>query len=87
MDELEKDMLKIVSLIVEIDEDELLENRRRNLFEELGIDSLAGLEIIAAIEKKYKIEIREDRLQEIVTLEKAINLVRELTPGKMEVVS
>jgi acyl carrier protein len=44
-------------------------------FKDLGIDSMMGVEIVAAIERQYKIKINDDELQEISTLEKSFDLV------------
>ena len=78
MDTLEKEITKLIAEIIETDDEEVWENRDKHLFEDLGLDSLLGLEIIASIEKKYRIEIEEDRLQEITTLNKTIKLVKDV---------
>jgi acyl carrier protein len=44
-------------------------------FKDLGIDSMMGVEIVAAIERQYKIKIQDGELQEISTLEKSLVLV------------
>ena len=75
---LEQEILKMVSFIVERDEDELLKNRNKHFFNDLGLDSLVALEIIAAIEKKYRIEIPEEKISDITSLDQVIELVNEL---------
>lgn len=45
-------------------------------FKDLGIDSMMGVEIVAAIERQYKIKIQDSELQEISTLDKSFELVR-----------
>lgn len=47
-------------------------------FEELDIDSLDLLEVVTAIERKYKIEIPDDALKNITTAGDAIALVEKL---------
>jgi acyl carrier protein len=42
---------------------------------DLGVDSMMGLEIVTAIEKKYAIRIPEAELDQVSTLEKATRLV------------
>ncbi len=78
MNNLEKEIAMIVSNILEVEEEVLWENRDKNLFEELELDSLLSLEIVASIEKKYKIEIYEEKLEEINNLDAIINTVVEL---------
>ncbi len=48
-----------------------------NLFTELNVDSLLGVEIFAALDKKYGINIPEARLKEINTLRDIIKVVNE----------
>lgn len=45
-------------------------------FKELGIDSMMGVEIVAAIERQYKIKIEDAELQEVSTLNKSYDLVK-----------
>lgn len=44
-------------------------------FKELGIDSMMGVEIVAAIERQYKVKIEDAELTEITTLNKSFDLV------------
>ena len=45
-------------------------------FKDLGIDSMMGVEIVAAIERKYQIKIQDAELESISTLNKSYELVR-----------
>ena len=49
--------------------------------EQLGLDSLMMLEILAAIENKYQIEIDPEKLADMKTLQGVINVAREYLPG------
>jgi acyl carrier protein len=44
-------------------------------FKELGIDSMMGVEIVAAVERRYQIKIGDDELVEFKDLEGAYSLV------------
>src|SRR5215471_8958834 len=44
-------------------------------FKELGIDSMMGVEIVAAVERQYQIKIEDDELAEFKTLASAFDLV------------
>jgi acyl carrier protein len=48
-----------------------------NLWEDLGIDSIKAIEITVAIEKKYKIRVKDEEVAQITTVAKAIEVVRE----------
>ncbi len=52
-------------------------------FKDLGIDSMMGVEIVAAIERKYQIKIEDSELQAVSTLNSSFDLVsRKLERGK-----
>ena len=46
-------------------------------FKDLGIDSMMGVEIVAAIERKYQVKINDDELVEVTTLNNAMALVQK----------
>lgn len=52
-------------------------------FKALGIDSMMGVEIVAAIERQYRIKIEDDELAAFLDLEAAY----ELVAGKLELKS
>ncbi len=63
------------SLILEIAEkDEIPDDTH---FKDLGIDSMMGVEIVAAIERQYKIKIEDSELEEVSTLNKSYDLVKK----------
>jgi acyl carrier protein len=51
---------------------------------DLGVDSLMILEILAAIENKYNIEISPDRLSEMQTLQGVVAVARDYLAGDRE---
>jgi len=44
-------------------------------FKDVGIDSMMGVEIVAAIERQYRVKIEDSELKEISTLNKSFDLV------------
>jgi acyl carrier protein len=44
-------------------------------FKDLGIDSMMGVEIVAAIERQYKVKIADAELEQVTTLNKSVALV------------
>ena len=44
-------------------------------FKDLGIDSMMGVEIVAAIERKYQVKIDDAELAQITTLNGSMELV------------
>jgi Phosphopantetheine attachment site. len=74
------DIKKMISEIARVDIFDLDENLK--ILEELGIDSLMAIEIIAKCEKHYKIQIDESKLESIKTLGDFINLILMLVSKK-----
>jgi acyl carrier protein len=67
------------ALIAEISEvDEITDDAH---FKDLGIDSMMGVEIVAAIERRYKIKIADAELQQVSTLNKSFELVKAKLGG------
>lgn len=75
MADLRQAILEIVSTITEKKPEEILPDA--HLIQEVGADSMNALEILAALEKKYRIVIPEDKLKELTTLNKIIDLVEK----------
>ena len=46
-------------------------------FKDLGIDSMMGVEIVAAIERKWQVKIGDDELLQITTLNGSMALVEK----------
>lgn len=76
--QLKEDLRKLICEIAEIDE--LPEDAA---FKELGIDSMMGVEIVAAIERQYKIKIDDSELAQVSTLVSSYDLVRAKVEGSL----
>jgi acyl carrier protein len=60
----------IVAEIAEIDE-----VPDAQAFKDLGIDSMMAIEIVSEIERRYKIKVPEQELEQIVDLDSVVALV------------
>lgn len=76
VENLEKDITAIVAEVTELDENEIWEKRDADFFKDLEIDSLLALEILALIEKKFKVQIPEEKLVDITSLNATIEMTR-----------
>ena len=76
VENLEKDITAIVSEVTELEENEIWEKRDADFFKDLEIDSLLALEILALIEKKFKVQIPEEKLVDITSLNATIEMTR-----------
>jgi acyl carrier protein len=67
---------KLVADIAEKSPEEIKDDA--SFYEDLGIDSMMALEIVATIEKKYKIMIPENEIPNIRSLQNVYSLVEGL---------
>ena len=70
---LEQSLKQIIAEILEVEPDTI--TPQANFVEDLGMDSMMALEILASIEKKYKLSIPEENLTKIINLNKVVELV------------
>ena len=70
---LENDIKNVIAEIVEIEQGKV--TPEANFVEDLGMDSMMALEILASVEKKYKLRIPEENLTKITSLSKVVELV------------
>ena len=74
LDKIRADVVAIIAEVAEIPEESITDEA---LLEDLGVDSLMGLEIVAIAEKKYKIEIPEEEIPKLKTLNHILNMIQE----------
>lgn len=72
---LESELRNLIAEIVEVGQDKI--TLEAHFVEDLGMDSMMALEILASIEKKYKLRIPEENLPKITTLNKTIEIVKK----------
>lgn len=73
---LEQEIRAIIAEIVERDAKEITLDA--DLVDDLGADSMMALEILASIEKKYRLIVPEDSLPKLTSLRKIMELVENL---------
>lgn len=74
VENLEAEIRSIVAEIAERDEEEI--EGELNFVDDLGFDSMMALEILAKLEKKYRITIPEDELTKLTNLNQTVELVK-----------
>lgn len=80
VDSVEKSIIAIISDISGFDEDEI--TPEKNFFEDLEVDSIKAIEITVAIEKKFKISVRDEDVPKIASVREAVELVNILLNQK-----
>ncbi len=73
---IEQEIISIVSEVSETDEKEITLDM--DFLEDLTIDSIKAIEIVVAIEKKFKISVRDEDVPRIRTVRDAVDLVSQL---------
>ena len=77
---MEQEIREIIAEIIEKDPAKV--SLDAHLMNDLGADSMMALEILAALEKKYKVIVPEDELPHLVSLRKIMELVERLRAKK-----
>ena len=75
-DQMEVDITRIVAEVIEMDADELWGRRDQKFAEALAVDSMLSLEMLTAVEKHFRIEIPEENVLDLVSLDETIGFVR-----------
>jgi len=79
-DNLENEIRSIIAGILEVSEEKIGSDTR--FMEELGMDSMMALEILASIEKKYKIKIPEEYLTKVTSLGSMVDIAKKILEKK-----
>jgi len=80
IEDVEKEIVSIISDVSGFDENEITPDK--NFFKDLEIDSIKAIEITVAIEKKFKISVRDEDVPKITTIREAVDLTKKLLSQK-----
>ena len=72
----EQEIRAIISEVSGYEPEEITPDK--NFFDDLEIDSIKAIEITVAIEKKFKISVRDEDVPNITTVRQAVDLVTQL---------
>ena len=76
----QKEIISIISEVSGFDEDEITDEK--NFFKDLEVDSIKAIEITVAMEKKFKVSVRDEDVPKITTVKDAVELVNNLLKQK-----
>ncbi len=79
LDELSKRVIAVMAATQHVPEDKIVID---SSFQELGIDSLDGINILFALESEFDINIPDDSAKEIKTVREMVDGVRQLVAAK-----
>lgn len=74
------DVRNLVAEILETEPEEI--DAKASFVQDLGMDSMMALEVLAGIEKKYRIAIPEDALPKFTNLNATITIVKDILDKK-----
>ena len=75
-EQIKEKVLAIVSEILEVEVEELKDDA--HFVKDLGMDSMMALEILASLEKQFKIVIPEEELAQFIDMEKTVATVQKI---------
>lgn len=79
-DDLEAQLKKIIADVGEIDIKDITPEAQ--FVKDLGMDSIRTLELLVAMEQKFKIKIREEDMVKITNLKDSVKLAKKLIGEK-----
>jgi len=71
----EKEIIGIIARVIRVDPGRI--TPETNLFYDLGVDSLLAIKVLAALDKKYGIDVPENRLNINMKVADIISLVAQ----------
>ncbi len=74
-DNLEEQVRTVIANVIRRDTKELKSDA--DFYKDLGVDSIKAIEIVVAIERHFKISIRDEQIKQISTIGQAVQAVRE----------
>lgn len=80
--DIENEIKNLVAEIIEKDPAEISLDAR--FAEDLGVDSMMALEMLAAIERRFKISIPEEKLAQFITLRQTVDVAKEYLAHRKE---
>jgi acyl carrier protein len=72
-EKVESDLKDMLLKIIDVEPEDLKPNA--HFYKDLGVDSIKAIEIAVAIEKQFKVSIKEEQLENVTTLSKAADLI------------
>ncbi len=72
----EEEIISIISEVSGFDKEEI--TPEKNLAEDLEIDSIKAIEVTVALEKKFRVSVRDEDIPKITSVRESVELVKHL---------
>jgi len=79
--DVESDIRRLVAEILEVEPEEI--DPEAHFVKDLGMDSMMALEILAGIEKMYRIVIPEEMLPKFTSIRETVRIIKEIKNKKV----
>jgi acyl carrier protein len=79
-EDVQQEIISIIADVSGFDVDEITPDK--HFYDDLEIDSIKAIEITVALEKKFKISVRDEDVPKITTVRQAVELVNQLLASK-----
>ena len=76
--DIENFVVLAVAEVTQLSPEDLWTKRSANVFQEFGLDELLALEIVETLEHRYRIQVPEERIGEITSVDGTVALVKEI---------
>jgi acyl carrier protein len=73
--EVQKRVKKVIAKVLKVSEESISDNS--NFIFDLGADSLQSVELVAAFEEEFQIEMEEDKALEVQTVSDAVEFISQ----------
>lgn len=80
--QIEAELKSVLLKIIDVEPEDM--KPQAHFFKDLNVDSVKAIEIIVAIERYFKISIRDEQVAQIITLQQAVDTVEEALAKKDE---
>jgi acyl carrier protein len=80
VENLEKEIAAIIADVAGVEEEKITPDA--DFFKDLEIDSIKAIEITVALEKRFKVAVRDEDVPKITTVRQAVELTQRLIGAK-----
>lgn len=82
LNNLEEDVKLIISGMTGLKPEKI--SSEAHLYNDLGIDSIKGIELTVALQEKYGIRVKDSRISQLTTVKLVVEEIKELLDKKTE---
>jgi len=78
LNDIELFVVQAMAEVTQLPAESIWDKRAYNVFQEYGLDELLALDLIGVLEHRYRIEVPADRIADLVSVDGAVALVKDI---------